>query len=85
MTAPEQFVQCGVVDSFTGRPCDRPAVHVVRSGCVHEHVRTAPMCAHDFARLSAGEVICRACYSTDDPHGCPMLGRVVGELVEARS
>jgi hypothetical protein len=57
---------------------------MVSAGCVHEHVKTAPMCAHHLAELDAGNVFCAGCFNADDPHECVVSGRAVDELAEAQ-
>lgn len=70
---------CGgaIVDDATGHMtgCIAPAVTVVVSGCVHEHVAEEQACEVHLALLREGSVFCRRCL--DAGHRCPLFGREV--------
>jgi hypothetical protein len=59
-----------------GGPCGEPAVCVIRSGCVHEHLtehRACPGCALDVQK-AAGGMLCGRCLMTGpEPHRCLFL------------
>jgi len=52
-------------------PCERPVVAVLTVGCLHEHLRTGPICAHHIERK---RLCCRACLDhPTQPHDrCPV-------------
>ena len=51
--------------------CGKPATGLIRVGCVHEHIHSAPVCAEcatDILREDGWE--CLACAESAEPHVC---------------
>ena len=69
---------CGASLAWNGKPpwCHEPAAMLARAGCVHEHVGEIPVCwacLSGLRKFSAdGDWECQACWSSPEPHACPM-------------
>lgn len=60
-------------------PCVRPAVIVLRMGCVHEHMGDTPLCQFHVEAAAAGELLCPRCHVATLPHSCRL--EVLGEVL----
>ena len=54
--------------------CKEAATHVVRAGCVHEHITDTYACDKHVDELASGTINCAPCYR-HDRHVCRLLGR----------
>lgn len=62
--------QCGAT-AMDGTPCrDFGDIQVVAAGCVHEHIRTGPLCRVCREKLANGNLDCAACFTSREPHRC---------------
>lgn len=53
--------------------CGKPATGLVKMACVHEHMRSAPVCAEHAADiLREGGWECLPCAESREPHVCPV-------------
>jgi hypothetical protein len=64
------MTRCDGVHGIFG-PCPADADYTVTSGCVHEHVKTGPICGDDLrAWLDGDGALCLECWESDDRHAC---------------
>ena len=58
-----------------GPLCGEPAVIVLRTACVHEHVAERPACADHEAEVKGRSTprYCTPCRAGAPPHTCPVL------------
>lgn len=71
--------RCGAI-APDGKTCPADASTLVTIGCVHEHVKTAGMCAQHRQESveHSGEIGCWDCHTNAvDPHDCAILVRPV--------
>lgn len=70
------FDQICLSKQADGTICGMPSEARYRVGCVHEHVREAPVCGFCAERLDQGMGNCRIClFEMDARHECRLVGR----------
>lgn len=65
---------CASVMARSRVRCREAATHVVRAGCVHEHITDTYACDKHMDELESGAMNCAPCYRYDR-HVCRLLGR----------
>lgn len=70
-----RVIACSAKPYMTTGTCPNPAEHRITIGCVHEHVKTGPVCTDHLARMLRADNECTDCRIGPSPHRCPLIGK----------